>query len=261
MKMIPPLNPEVEFEGSLLPWIERSTDMCMPSGIQDLAYQIAWSIVGICVIFLVFLFIIFLTYVLFTIIEGLEKLYQLTKDRGGLNRQRRPITDLERSRLQGAWKVINTCLLDNTMVCTKYHTLKYQTWIYWLLLAIFCLTGTIQTILRIYFFEEFEARLCRRVFSYEKCLFLKGFYERWKWCKLATNKWTRQYLLGDIFDQHHGLCKKNQTWLLLAVFCVSGTQTIPRIYFFKEYEARLCRRVFSDEKCLFAKGCHDGSRG
>ena len=42
MKMIPPLNPGVEFEGSLLPWIERPTDMCMPSGIQDLAYQIAW---------------------------------------------------------------------------------------------------------------------------------------------------------------------------------------------------------------------------
>ena len=61
-----------------------------------------FSIVGICVIFLVFLFIIFLTYVLFAIIEGLEKLYQWTKDRGSLNRQRRPITDLERSRLQGA---------------------------------------------------------------------------------------------------------------------------------------------------------------
>ena len=103
------------------------------------------------------------------------------------------------------------------MVCTRYHTLKYQTWIYWLLLAIFCLTGTIQTILRIYFFEEFEARLCRRVFSYEKCLFLKGFYERWKWCKLDTNKLTRQYLLSDIFDQHHGLCKKSDLDLMATL--------------------------------------------
>ena len=180
----------------------------LSSGFRVYLFYPIFSIVGICVIFLVFLFIIFLTYVLFAIIEGLEKLYQWTKGRGSLSRHRRPITDLERSRLQGAWKISNTCLLDNTMVCTRYHTLKYQTWIYWLLLAIFCLTGTIQTILRIYFFEEFEARLCRRVFSYEKCLFLKGFYERWKRCKLDTNKLTRQYLLSDIFDQHHGLCKK-----------------------------------------------------
>jgi predicted PurR-regulated permease PerM len=64
--------------------------------------HVIFSVVGIFVIFLVFLFIILLTYVLFAIVEGFEKLYQWTKNRGSLNQQQRPITDLERSRLQGA---------------------------------------------------------------------------------------------------------------------------------------------------------------